>query len=183
MTIYDRPKLVAFFTEKDYYSNFYRSDILYDGKIFHCGEALFMYLKAIYFKDYDAAERIIENSNNPKLCKLIGRSVRHFDDIEWEKKRFAIMSLVALLKLRNSDTIREHYRNLIEKGYSFVEASPYDRIWGCGLRESDLRILSKFNWTGKNLLGKVYDNVHHILDDQSIKSIEDILKLDWSNYY
>ena len=180
MRIYNNPKIVAFFLGKDFYSNFYKSDIPYDGKIFHCGEALFMYLKATYFEDYEAADYIVDNSNNPQLCKKIGRTIRGFDDQEWKKVRFAIMTLVALLKLRHSIAEKtQRYVDLIDEGYSFVEANPYDRIWGCGLSESDPNILIRHTWKGKNLLGKVYDNVWRILDESSINSIEDILKLDW----
>ena len=183
MRIYKESKLVAFFTGRDFYSNFYKTDIPYDGKVFPCGEALFMYLKATYFEDYEAADYIVANSNSPQLCKKIGRTVRGFDDREWKEVRFAMMTLVALLKLRHSIAEKtQRYADLIDQGYSFVEASPYDYIWGCGLSESDPNIIHHI-WKGKNLLGKVYDNVWRILDEPSINSIEDILKLEWVCLY
>ena len=41
----------------------------------------------------------------------------------------------------------------------FVEASPYDKIWGVGLYETDDRILDEKNWLGENLLGKAITEV------------------------
>jgi ribA/ribD-fused uncharacterized protein len=36
-----------------------------------------------------------------------------------------------------------------------VEASPYDKIWGIGMRATDPRATDPALWEGKNLLGKV----------------------------
>jgi len=36
----------------------------------------------------------------------------------------------------------------------FVEASPYDKIWGVGLSPDDDRVLDINKWNGQNLLGK-----------------------------
>ena len=45
---------------------------------------------------------------------------------------------------------------------------------GCGLAENDLRILDKSKWRGSNLLGTVYNNVHEILENDSLRDLSDI---------
>ena len=49
----------------------------------------------------------------------------------------------------------------------FVEASPYDTVWGVGLTEDDPLILNKKNWKGQNLLGIILTEVRNEL--KSIK--------------
>ena len=48
-------------------------------------------------------------------------------------------------------------------GKTFVEASPYDRIWGVGLAQDDPAIDDERNWKGRNLLGKAITEVRDIL--------------------
>jgi ribA/ribD-fused uncharacterized protein len=47
-----------------------------------------------------------------------------------------------------------------------VEASPYDRIWGVGLGETDPRLADSSNWQGLNLLGKTLMRVRDVLFPQ-----------------
>lgn len=174
MKIFKDQKLVTFFTGSDIYSNFYKSEICYNGLVFHCGESLFMFLKAKYFEDEDIAMEILKNSDNPRFCKELGRLVRNYNDGRWSSVRYYVMLFVVMMKLRSSKEIRDHYKSLIDEGYEFVEASPYDKIWGCGLAENDLRILDKSKWRGSNLLGTVYNNVHEVLDNDSLRDLKDV---------
>ena len=174
MKIFKDYKLVTFFTGADLYSNFYKSEIDYNGMTFHCGESLFMFLKAKYFADEDIAMEILKNSNNPRFCKELGRLVRNYNDGKWSSVRYDVMLFVVMMKLRSSKAIRDHYKQLIDEGYEFVEASPYDKIWGCGLSETDMRIVDKSKWRGSNLLGTVYNNVHEILDNDSLRDLSDV---------
>ncbi len=120
---------------------------------FNTSEQLFMYLKAQYFKDTDTCNKILA-AGTPKEAKELGRQVKGFSEEAWEKVRESAM-FTALNCRRSSDPefkerlLTPEWRNL-----EFVEASPYDRIWGIGLGEDDLRAEDKSQWKGLNLLGK-----------------------------
>jgi predicted NAD-dependent protein-ADP-ribosyltransferase YbiA (DUF1768 family) len=48
----------------------------------------------------------------------------------------------------------------------FVEASPYDKVWGVRMYESNPDIDDETKWKGLNLLGKVLDETRRILIEE-----------------
>jgi len=46
-----------------------------------------------------------------------------------------------------------------------VEASPYDRIWGIGLKADDKRATNPLKWRGKNRLGFALMKVRELLSE------------------
>ena len=56
----------------------------------------------------------------------------------------------------------ELYRFLIgTKDKILVEASPYDKIWGIGMRKNEEGILEPSKWKGLNLLGFILMDVRN----------------------
>ena len=125
-------------------------------------EHLFMYLKAIYFKDYDIAEKILE-AKEPKDAKALGRQVSGFSEEEWVKVRYEVMYTAVYYKAYHNTKFRDILLKDEWKDLEFVEASPYDRIWGIGLSEDDPRAEIKKKWPGLNLLGKALCEVRKYL--------------------
>ena len=56
------------------------------------------------------------------------------------------------LKFSQNDTIKKLLINT--KNKILVEASPFDKIWGIGLKWDNDLVLNENNWKGLNLLGK-----------------------------
>ena len=125
-------------------------------------EHLFMWLKAVYFKDYACAKRI-ENTDSPQEAKDLGRTVWGFKADAWTKVSYEMMFITNLIKyLQNPDLAQK----LKETGtLVLVEANERDAIWAVGLYEDDPRILDEKNWKGLNLLGKVLMQVRTALLD------------------
>lgn len=148
---------VFFWTGKDVFSNFYFYQFKYEGRNFHTSEQAIMYAKAVLFKDYEIAKKIL-NENNPNQCKKLGRQVKNFDENVWVKNREVIYKSVLIAKFSQP----ELKVKLLQTGDKImVEASPFDKIWGVGLREDDDKILDSKNWKGLNLLGKVLMEVRN----------------------
>ena len=106
--------------------------------------------KARLFGDADAERRALE-ATHPKQAKDAGRSVRGFDQAEWERHRFELVIQGSVHKFGADPQLREY---LLGTGARvLVEASPMDRIWGIGLAADDERAQDPARWRGLNLLG------------------------------
>ena len=135
----------------DWLSNWSKCLIEYKNRKFYTSEQLFMYLKAIHFKDYNISLRIMLQSN-PKLAKALGREIENFNEEEWIPVRENYMYIANYEKYTQNKKLK---KKLINTGNKIiVEGSPDDKIWGVGIHYADSKILNENNWNGLNLLGK-----------------------------
>lgn len=116
-------------------------------------EHLFMAFKAEYFKDFENLENII-NTSDPKEAKNYGRKVKNFNQAAWDKVCFNIMFKAITIRFEQDPIFAEKLMSEEYKGKEFVEASPFDKIWGIGMDENNPNIEDKSKWLGQNLLGK-----------------------------
>ena len=138
------------------FSNFapIKEGIKFDGFRFPTSEHIFMYIKAKTFRDEEIAEKI-KSAPDPKTAKSLGRKVRGFNEEVWKKHRDNAMKTAVQLKFDASsefrnELLKEKYRNK-----TFVEASPYDCIWGIGMSMEDPNVNNEHEWQGLNLLGNI----------------------------
>jgi ribA/ribD-fused uncharacterized protein len=135
-----------------------------DGKEleFFNSEQYFMYEKAVVFGDEVTAMRILFEGKDPKKAKTLGRQVKNYDDKIWEKVRYQIMVYANMHKYLQNKELRDMLLNEEFDGKKFVEASPFDGIWGIKCDEATAKD-DESNWNGLNLLGKALDEVRNIL--------------------
>lgn len=146
------------------YSNFHPCRFTIGQNAFNCSEQAFMYFKAIEFGDEAIADQIMSMSE-PRDQKALGKQIRGFDEDIWSEKRFDHMQIALLGKFSQNEDLANQ---LVLTGERIlVEASPYDKIWGVGLREDDPAILDASNWQGLNLLGQALMSVRDILREQA----------------
>lgn len=118
-------------------------------------EHVFMYLKAIFFKDMKKAKEIIEASS-PKKAKQLGREIYDFSEELWEGYREQAMWEAISLRYESDPNFQKLLLSKRFKGKDFVETNPCDNIWSCGYIETDPRCeLSENTWPGLNLFGKL----------------------------
>lgn len=129
---------------------------------FFNSEQYFMWMKAITFGDEETAEKILAKGKNPKTAKALGREVKNYDDKQWDKIRYDIMVAANYFKYSQSEELKEMLLNPEFDGKKFVEASPYDGIFGIKCSETEA-LDDESNWKGQNLLGKVLDDVRDTL--------------------
>lgn len=149
------------------FSNFFPCKITYqfgDKELnFTSSEQMFMWLKAKTFNDTEIADAIVL-AETPHMAKKLGRKVKGFSDEIWAEKRKLAMKVA----LRHKFSIENpELQNFIlhERfdGKTFVEASPFDKIWGIGLAENDELADDKANWKGLNLLGECLNEIRNEL--------------------
>ena len=163
-------KHAFFYTE--WPSNFAKTSFTWEafGEIhnFFCTEQAFMWAKAKVFKDEEIAQSILSEKSDPMKVKALGRKVRNYDDKVWDEYRYDYMYEVNFCKYMQDANLRAKLLDKQFDGKTFVEASPYDRIWGIGLgMEVPENIIdNEDNWVGKNLLGKAITQVRTALAAQ-----------------
>jgi len=131
-------------------SNWYDSEFIINGLNFSCIEQYMMYMKAVTFGDSEIADKIMSELN-PAKQKELGRHVNNYNDSIWSTIRYDIVKKGIIEKFKQNKDLQEYLKNL--KGYTIVEASSEDRVWGIGFEEDDA-LENIDNW-GQNLLGKI----------------------------
>jgi len=142
------------------YSQWYPSQMIIDNKKYNCCEQYMMEQKALLFNDIEAAKDIMK-TDSPMEQKAIGRKVKNFDRTIWDQHCMSIVIKANFAKFSQDILLA---KQLIRTDYKIiVEASPYDKIWGIGMHESEEGIEDPANWKGLNLLGNAIMNVRSLL--------------------
>ena len=133
------------------YSQWHKSLMTIDKIVYNSCEQYMMHQKALLFGDSEIAE-LIMNESNPKEQKKYGRMIKGFDKAAWDKNCLAIVYEGNLAKFTQNAELREQM--ISTENRIFVEASPFDTIWGIGLGEDAEGIDNPSYWQGLNLLGQ-----------------------------
>lgn len=96
-------------------------------------------------------------TESQNAIKALGKKVKNYDDTIWIENRERIVEEGNFAKFSQNADLKEAL--LATKGTTLVEASPYDTIWGIGLKEDDARAKNVSTWRGLNLLGKILTNI------------------------
>ncbi|AYZ14384.1 NADAR family protein [Chryseobacterium arthrosphaerae] len=132
------------------FSQWYPSKFEEDGVLYKTAEHYMMAEKARLFNDYEIAEEILQ-AQTPNQAKSLGRKVKNFDAQLWDDHKYEMVKKGNLLKFSQNQKIRKFLLSTGKK--ILVEASPYDKIWGIGMLETDHRAENPLLWNGENLLG------------------------------
>jgi len=168
---------VYFFTEHDQLSNWHIKDFTVKGITFNCIEQYMMYSKAKLFGDEETAEKILKEPKQSKQ-KALGRNVTPYIDDIWCNIREKIVTAGLLHKFSQNP---ELLKTLLDTGNKkLVEASKYDKTWGCGYDMDNPKILDDAKWPGLNLLGKCLETARLVLvqklgniNEQNLNSSKD----------
>ncbi len=135
---------------KSCFSQWFPGKFEENGITYKTAEHYMMAGKARLFNDPETEEEILK-ANTPNQAKSLGRKVKNFDPKIWDTHKYEIVTQGNLLKFSQNQKFKEFLLSTGDK--TLVEASPYDRIWGIGMLETDNRAENPLLWNGENLLG------------------------------
>lgn len=168
---------------------------------FSSAEQFMMYCKAKLFKDEKIAQQIMDFNNSgvlkdfidnkvsrenilkdpdllkewntcQKSIKNLGRKVSGFIQEVWDKHNENFITRGSYEKFTQDLELKPHL--LKTEGTKLVEASPYDTLYGIGMKASDPRAKDPSQWLGKNLLGKALDRSRDkIINEQRLSQEEE----------
>lgn len=114
-------------------------------------EQYMMAHKAMLFGDDLYLKKILA-STDPGKIKKYGRAIRGFDPEIWNGHKFDIVVEGNRLKYSQNPALMKRLADTGNK--TIVEAAPYDKIWGIGLKKEAAVKIPESKWAGQNLLGK-----------------------------
>ncbi len=146
-----------------YLSNWYMSDFVADNIKFTSMEQYMMYKKAQLFNDKEIMQEILSTDNVGKI-KMLGRSVKNYDEVMWNGVRQIVVYEGLYAKFSQNESLRE--KLLATENDILAECAVSDCIWGIGLAMNDEKRLSTEEWRGQNLLGFAIMQVREKLSKQ-----------------
>ena len=144
-----------------HFSNWFPATFIVESMTFNCAEQYMMYMKAKTFNDQETMSKVMATSN-PKEQKKLGRGLKNFNPVAWDKVKYSIVYDGCLAKYSQDTDLKKDI--LDTKDLILVEASPYDKIWGIGMAEDHPDATDPNKWQGENLLGKVLMEVRETLN-------------------
>ncbi|KAL3869028.1 hypothetical protein ACJMK2_041755 [Sinanodonta woodiana] len=147
-----------FWLKSSPFSQWYRTHFVIEDRHFVTAEQFMMHQKAVTFKDFETADKIL-SEKNPRKQQKLGRQARNFNPQKWKEVCLNIVKKANYHKFSQNVDLKNHLFSTYPK--ILVEASPYDRIWGIGRAASDPKAQNKETWLGHNLLGYALTDVRN----------------------
>lgn len=146
-------------------SQWYDCTFAIDNITFYTAEQYMMAQKAVLFEDGETV-RAIMSVRDPKHHKALGRRVKGFDNVLWDKKKYKIVLDGNILKFSQNKDLKEFLLSTGDK--ILVEASPYDKVWGIGMSADSPDAENPSKWKGENLLGFALMEARDILRNKDV---------------
>jgi len=141
-------------------SQWWEAPFTVDGQFYPTAEHFMMAAKAKLFDDAEILAEILD-APDPKTAKALGRKVRNFDDAAWKANARRLVTEGNIAKFSQNKDLKTFL--LATEPKILVEASPYDRIWGIGMKAANPKAKDPATWGGQNLLGFALTDVRAAL--------------------
>ena len=142
------------------FSQWYPCHFVVEGIRYNCAEQYMMAEKARVFGDEITRKKILLTTE-PDVIKQLGREVENFNAEKWDALSGEVVIRGNLAKFSQNEELLEVL--LATEDKVLVEASPYDKIWGIGMKQSEAEKEHPHIWKGTNKLGFALMEVRDML--------------------
>ena len=145
---------VLFAGEHTPLSNWFNCKIEYNKAVFTSAEHLFQFRKCTVLGQHEVADQIFR-AKTPRKAMLMGKAVKV--PVMWtETTGKELMAECIAQKIQQVYPFKQALQKYAKK--RFVE-STRNKVWGSGIPLADPDAPIKSKWTGKNLLGSIYNDL------------------------
>ena len=153
------------------FSQWAQSDFKLCGFSFNTAEQAMMLGKAALFHDVHHAQLIMD-SISPNDQKGYGRKVKGFDQPKWEDICIELVTAISYAKFTQD---AKYFTAMEATGNDWiVEASPYDKVWGIGMKVDHPDFKDPSKWQGTNYLGECVMNAREIIFNPNLQNIKNL---------
>lgn len=150
---------ICFEGDMAYLSSSYRSPIRMNETLFCSVEQAFFYQMAIYTGRTDYASQILDYDDS-KTLKKMGKKMGEQKDQEeykgWEEKQLRMLKGITILKFQQNPVL---LAKLLETGDAPFYNCDLDSFWGTGRSMDSAQWDDLMQYTGKNVLGMILEDV------------------------
>lgn len=137
--------------DKSCFSQWYTRGFWIEEVYYPTAEHYMMVQKARLFEP--SRMEMVLNAKTTEEVKLLGRSIRNFDEQIWFDKSFEFVVEANMAKFSQHEDLKKFLFSTGDR--VIVEASVNDKIWGIGILGEDKRASNPLEWNGLNKLGFV----------------------------
>ena len=142
---------LGFFGELNPLSNFHRCNFNINNTTYHSTEQFIQHEKAIFFKDINIANKIME-SKTPIECMLLSKEIENVDMDRWKEVAKARCQPGIAAKFEQNHNLGNMLKNT---GDLLLVESSFNSTWGTGVPLHREDCLNKNQWTSIGILGEL----------------------------
>jgi ribA/ribD-fused uncharacterized protein len=152
--------VTAFFGGASPLSNFFSCSISIDNVTYSSVEQYYQHQKCVFAENVESARRV-KAATTPLACKRLGDAVKVNND-QWMPVAMQEMHRAILAKFTQNARARAF---LMQTKDSVLAEATLDKVWGTGLKLSDVNLGKQAKWNGKNRTGEILMRVRHELSN------------------
>ena len=133
------------------FSNMSSHKITVEGTEYSSVEHYYQAKKAEKF-DKESLEKILK-AKSTKAVKALGKKIKNFNQVEWDKSKYEIMQQGINAKFTQYPELRKQLQETGDRKIGYADAR--NVYWGIGSSESVEKSKHPEKWRGKNMIGHI----------------------------